>query len=72
MSWGFDNNVTAHLKKEKVEWQRGKLDDSVDGSNSGKLWRDINGRLDWSSTGSPTKLFCQGNIETSPLKMADV
>ena len=66
------NSVTAHLKKEKLEWQRGKFDNSENGSNSGKLWKNIVGWLGWSSTGSPTKLLSQGNIETSPAKMADI
>ena len=66
------NTVTSQLKKEKIEWQKVKLDDSENGNNSGKLWKNIVGWLGWTSAGSPTKLLSQGNIETSPAKIAEI
>ena len=38
----------------------------------GKLWKNVLGWLNWSSSSSPTKLLSQGNLETSPNKMADI
>ena len=43
------NTVTSQLKKEKIEWQKVKLDDSENGNNSGKLWKNIVGWLGWTS-----------------------
>ena len=40
--------------------------------NSGKLWKNILGWLNWSSTSSPTRLLDNGDMLTSPQKMADI
>ena len=66
------NEVTALLRKDKLDWQQEKLDSCEQGSDSGKLWKNVLGWLNWSSFISPTKLLCQGNLETSPSKMAEI
>ena len=66
------NTVTVRLRKEKLEWQKAKLANSGNRNDSGKLWKNIVGWLGWSSAGSPTKLLSEGNIETSPAKIADI
>ena len=66
------NEVTALLRKDKLDWQQEKLDSCEQGSDSGKLWKNVLGWLNWSSSISPTKLLCQGNLETSPSKMAEI
>ena len=66
------NQVTALLRKDKFEWQQEKLQSCEETMDTGKLWKNILGWLNWSSTSSPTKLLSQGNLETSPLKMADI
>ena len=60
------NMVTAQLRKDKLDWQQGKLDSCEQTSDTGKLWKNILGWLTWSSSSSPTKLLSQGNLETSP------
>ena len=64
------NRVTKNLKVDKYNWQNNKLDHSY--NDSGKLWSTIKGWLNWSSLTSPTKLFHEGCIETSPRKMANI
>ena len=41
-------------------------------NDSGKLWKNIRGWLNWSSSGSPTKLYHAGQIVTSPSKLANI
>jgi hypothetical protein len=58
------------LKNDKLQWQKRKLD-SCD-NNSGKLWKNILGWLNWCSSGSPTKLYHAGQIVTSPARLASI
>ena len=66
------NEVTTQLRKDKLDWQQGKLASCEETSDTGKLWKNILGWLNWSSTSSPTKLLSQGNLESSPSKMANI
>ena len=66
------NEVTSMLRKDKAEWQQKKLDSCEESSDTGKLWKNVLGWLNWSSTSSPTKLMNQGNLATSPLKIAEI
>jgi hypothetical protein len=66
------NEVTALLRKEKSDWQLEKLQSCEETTDTGKLWKNILGWLNWSSTSSPTKLLNNGNLETSPLQMAEI
>ena len=66
------NEVTSQLKKEKKSWQQGKLESCEETKDMGKLWKNILGWLNWSTSGSPSKLLSNGNLETSPSKMADI
>ena len=66
------NEVTSQLKKEKSDWQQGKLESCEETRDMGKLWKNVLGWLNWNSTSSPTKLLSHGNMETSPRKMADI
>ena len=49
------NNVTKRIKSDKIQWQKKKLESCC--NDSGKLWKNILGWLNWSSSGSPTKLY---------------
>ena len=49
-----------------------KLESCEETRDTGKLWKNILGWLNWSSSSSPTKLLNNGNLETSPRKMADI
>ena len=68
----FKNNLTESLRKEKMSWQQGKLDACEEDQDSGKLWKSIIGWLNWCSTSSPTKLLVDGDMVTSPHKLAEV
>ena len=66
------NQVTAQLRKDKIDWQQKKLETCEQDGDSGKLWKNILGWLSWSSSNSPSKLLSQGNLETSPSRMAEI
>ena len=74
--WGnykqLRNEVKKLVKKEKNTWQKNKLDQCEKDSDTSKLWKNILGWLNWSSTSSPTKLASNGGIETSPSRMAEI
>ena len=65
------NDLTTVLRKEKLSWEQGKLEQCEQDQDSGKLWKNVLGWLNWSSTSSPTKLLIDGDMLTSPQKMAD-
>ena len=64
------NEVTKKLKNDKIQWQKQKLEKC--NNDSGKLWQNILGWLNWCSSGSPTKLFHNGQIVTAPTKLAEI
>ena len=64
------NEVTKELRSDKIKWQQKKLDKCND--DSGKLWKNILGWLNWCSSGSPTKLYYNGKIVTAPTKLAEI
>ena len=64
------NLTTKQLKKDKINWQKTKLRNSC--GNSSLLWKNVLGWLNWSSVGSPTKLFHSGRIYTSPSALAEI
>ena len=66
------NEVTAQLRKDKADWQQKKLQSCEETCDTGKMWKNILGWLNWSSSSSPTKLISQGNLETSPSKLANI
>ena len=66
------NQAISQLRKDKINWQQGKLDSCEEGSDSGRLWKNILGWLNWTSTSSPTKLSSNGSIETSPKRIAEI
>ena len=64
------NKVTNSLKKDKINWQKQKLKSC--NNDPGKLWKNILGWLNWFSSGSPSKLYHDGQIVTSPAKLAEI
>ena len=66
------NDLTKVLKKEKLSWHQSKVETCEENQDSGKLWKNILGWLNWSSTSSLTKLLHNGDMVTSPQKMADI
>ena len=39
------NEVTCQLKKDKQNWQRGKLESCEEAKDTGKLWKNVLGWL---------------------------
>ena len=66
------NDLSVVKKREKLAWHQQKLEACEESGDYGKLWKNILGWLNWSSTSSPTKLSQNGVLETSPSKMAEL
>ena len=66
------NDLTGLKKKEKLTWQQNNLEACEESGDSGKLWKNILGWLNWSSTSSPTKLSHNGRLVSSPSQMAEL
>ena len=66
------NQATAQLRQDKLVWQQNKLESCEQEGDSGKLWKNVLGWLNWSSSNSPTTLLSNGNMETSPSRMAEI
>ena len=64
------NKVTCKLRADKENWERNSL--NACGKDSSKLWKNILGWLNWSSSGAPNKLFNDGKLETSPKSLANI
>ena len=64
------NKVTLNLRNDKIRWQKKKLE--CCNNDSGKLWKNILGWLNWCPSGSPTKLYHAGQIVTSPAKLSEI
>ena len=66
------NDLVVVKRKEKLAWQQQKLEDCEESGDHGKLWKNVLGWLNWSSSISPTKLSKDGALVTSPSKMAEI
>jgi hypothetical protein len=66
------NEITSLPKKEKLAWQRSKLEACEESQDTGKLWKTMLGWLNWSSTSSPTKLIHEGRSVSSPSRIANI
>ena len=64
------NNVTKSLRKDKIKWQKKKLEDC--NKDLGQFWKNILGWLNWCSSGAPSKLYHAGQMVTSPARLADI
>ena len=65
------NKVSKHLKQNKTTWQKITLENC--NSDSGKIWGNVLGWLNWTkSSSSPTKLFHNGKLETSPKELTKI
>ena len=63
------NRVNNRLKFEEKNWQRLKIEEC--GENSGKVWSNVKGILNWKSSGSPTQLFHNGTLVKKPQDIAE-
>ena len=64
------NKVTKCLRNEKKSWQKKKMENCS--NDSGKLWANVKGWLNWASNSSPSQLFHEGRVESSPLSIASI
>ena len=62
------NRVNNRLRKEKKNWKQDKLQEC--GENSGQIWKNILGWLNWKSSGAPTQIFYNGRLENKPFRIA--
>ena len=62
------NQVVSRSRADEKEWERKNLDDKE--SSPTILWRWVKGRLGWGGGGTPTQLFSEGKMVTSPSGLA--
>ena len=63
--------MSKHLKQNKTTWQKITLENC--NSDFGKIWGNVLGWLNWTkSSSSPTKLFHNGKLETSPKELTKI
>ena len=60
--------MTKNLKNDKKKWEERKLENSE--RDPTKLWGTVQSWLNWGNNGPPTKICDDGNIITSPSKLA--
>ena len=65
------NQLNSILKKEKSKWQRNKFIKCEEENDSRQVWKNVKSWLNWTSSGAPTQLFCEGRLETQPSRLAE-
>ena len=58
------NQVTAMSRADNKEWERKQLDDKENTPTS--MWRTLKSWLGWGGGGTPTQLFSEGRMVSSP------
>ena len=64
------NKVTSKLRADKEYWEKKSLKNCQ--NDSGKLWKNVLGWLNWSKSGPPTRLYSNGTMERSPKVLANI
>ena len=64
------NAVNSILRKEKVLWQKRKLEENSDDIRS--TWQNLKKWLGWRSGGPPTKLIKNGELFSKPAVLANI
>ena len=62
------NTTTARVRAEKKAWEQNKLDSTQQDSNT--IWNSVKSWLSWGNAGPPSKLFVNGEMLTSPARLA--
>ena len=62
------NTATAKMRAEKRAWEQHKLDNAQQSPST--LWSNVKSWLSWGNSGPPTKLFTDGEMVTSPARIA--
>ena len=63
------NQVTAKLRADKREWEKGKLSDKE--NTSTEIWAKVKSWLGWGGGGTPTQIFNDGQLITSPAGLSN-
>ena len=63
------NTTNNRLKSEEKDWQRSKINEC--GDESKKLWKNLKNILNWTSSGSPSQPFYNGQLVTKPQEVTD-
>ena len=63
------NRVTAKLRSDKKEWEKNKLDGAK--HNPATLWKNVKSWLTWGNSGPPSKLSINGELLSSPYRVAE-
>ena len=58
------NQVIAKSRADHKDWERRKLDDKENSPT--ELWKTVKSWLGWGGGGTPTQLFAEGKMVTSP------
>ena len=58
------NMVTSKSRSDKTAWEQKQLDDKENSSTD--IWKYVKGWLGWGGGGTPTKLYSEGKMVTSP------
>ena len=62
------NQCTARKRQDKNTWEKQKLDHTD--NNATAIWSTVKGWLGWGCSGTPTQLFWNGRMVTSPSGLA--
>ena len=62
------NKINNRLKSEEKDWQRKKIAEC--GQDSSKIWKNMKNILNWTSSGSPSQLFHNGQLVTKSQDIA--
>ena len=62
------NQVTAKSREDKATWEGKKLD--LNENSTTDIWRSVKSWLGWGTSGTPTQLFWEGKMVTSPSGLA--
>ena len=62
------NTATAKVREEKKLWEEQKLNSASNSSST--IWSTVKSWLSWGNSGPPTKLFINGEMLTSPARLA--
>ena len=58
------NQVTKKCREDKKKWEKEKLDPNDNTTTD--VWKTVKGWLGWGTSGTPTQLFWEGQLVTSP------
>ena len=62
------NKVTTKMRQDKRDWERDKLE--LEKNSSTGVWQAVKSWLGWGTAGTPTQLFFEGHLISSPSQLA--